>query len=123
LELIWYVALGSAIGGAMRYLFGGWMQRVYPGFPWATIIINVTGSLLLGGIMRYSLGGPMRAETRAFLSIGLCGGYTTFSTFSYETMMLLRDGQWWRAAGYIGASVVLSIAAVIAGYAVVKQAL
>ncbi|MEO8295626.1 MAG: fluoride efflux transporter CrcB [Gemmatimonadota bacterium] len=119
LMLLW-VGLGSALGGMARFLLGGWMQRASPGFPWMTMLINVSGSFLLGMIMRNSGGASMRPETRAFFAIGICGGYTTFSTFSYETMMLLRDGQWWRAASYALASVVLSLLAVFAGFAVTR---
>ena len=99
------------------------MQRVSSGFPWNTLLINVSGSFLLGAIMRYTLGAPVRPEVRAFLAIGICGGYTTFSSFSYETMMLLRDGQWSRAAGYALASMLLSLAAVFVGFAATKPLL
>ena len=120
--MIWYVALGSAIGGVARYLLGGFIQRDSASFPWGTLAINITGSFLLGLIMRYTLTVPIRAETRAFLTIGLCGGYTTFSTFSYETVSLLRDGQWLRAGTYIAASIILSLIAVLAGFAVAREA-
>ncbi|MEO8200852.1 MAG: fluoride efflux transporter CrcB [Gemmatimonadota bacterium] len=121
--MIFWVALGSAVGGIGRYLLGGWMQRYSGGFPWNTLLINVSGSLLLGMFMRYTLGTPSRPEFRAFVAIGICGGYTTFSTFSYETMMLLRDGQWSRAAGYVLASTLLSLVAVFVGFAVGKVVL
>ena len=121
-HLIWYVALGSAIGGVARYLLGGLIQRDSASFPWGTLVINISGSFLLGLIMRYALAVPIRAETRAFLTIGLCGGYTTFSTFSYETVSFLRDGQWLRASTYIGASIILSLVAVLAGFAVAREA-
>jgi fluoride exporter len=120
--LIWYVALGSAIGGVARYLLGGLIQRDTAAFPWGTLVINISGSFILGLIMRYALAGPIRAETRAFLTIGLCGGFTTFSTFSYETVSLLRDGQWLRAGTYVGASIILSLVAVLAGFAVAREA-
>lgn len=118
--MIWYIALGSACGGVARYLLGGWIQRVSgPGFPTATLVINVTGSLLLGLLLRWAVHPPsLTPEVRAMLTIGFCGGYTTFSTFSAETITLLHDGQWGKALAYIGGSVVLSLAATAAGFAI-----
>ncbi|HET9150162.1 MAG TPA: fluoride efflux transporter CrcB [Gemmatimonadales bacterium] len=116
--IIWYVAGGSAVGGVLRYALGGWIARHSPGFPLGTLLINVTGSFLLGWLMRWSLGTPaISPEWRAALTIGLCGGYTTFSTFSYETMKLLQDGEWGRATLYAGLSIFVSLAAVFAGWA------
>ncbi len=88
--MIWYIAFGSALGGALRYLLGGLIQRATPGtFPLGTLVINITGSFLLGLLFRYSSeSAAITPEVRAMLTIGLCGGYTTFSTFSYETVRL-----------------------------------
>ena len=75
-----------------------------------TLLVNITGSLILGFIMRYALGSTsVSAETRALLTAGFCGGYTTFSTFSYETIALMEDGDYRRAAIYVVASVVVSV--------------
>lgn len=119
--LLLYVALGSALGGVARFVLGGWMQRASSGFPWGTLTINIVGSFVLGWVMRYALAVPMRPDTRTFLTVGICGGFTTFSTFSYETVMLLRDGQWLRAGSYVAASVLLGLAGVLAGFAVARQ--
>ncbi len=119
--MIWLVGLGSALGGMARFLVGGWLERSSTSFPWATLLINVTGSFLLGWIMRYSLSVPVRREVLVFLTIGVCGGYTTFSTFSYETLNLLRDAQYARAGGYALASMVLSLTAVLAGFTLARQ--
>lgn len=121
--MLWYIAFGSAIGGVARYLVGGAVQRLTPGtFPVGTLIINLTGSFLLGAILRYAIDTPtLTPELRAFLSIGLCGGYTTFSTFSYETVALMEDGTWGRAAAYVTLSVVLSIAATFIGLAAARE--
>jgi fluoride exporter len=119
--MLLYVALGSALGGMARYALGGWMQRISTGFPWGTLTINLIGSFVLGCFMRYALAGPTRSDMRGFVAIGLCGGFTTFSTFSYESVMLLRDGQWLRAVGYAGASVFLGIGATIAGLATARH--
>jgi fluoride exporter len=121
--MLLYVALGSAIGGAGRYLLGGLIQRLMEtSFPAGTLLINITGSLLLGGIIRYATETPsLTPELRAFFTIGLCGGYTTFSTFSYETVALLEDGQWARASLYVGASVVLAVLATLLGFEVARE--
>jgi CrcB protein len=121
--MLLYVALGSAIGGVSRYLLGGLVQRMLDTtFPAGTLLVNVTGSFLLGGIIRYALETPsLTPEIRAFLTIGVCGGYTTFSTFSYETMALLEDGEWARAGVYITASVILSLIATFLGLALARQ--
>jgi CrcB protein len=121
--MLLYVALGSAIGGVSRYLLGGLVQRMLDTtFPAGTLLVNVTGSFLLGAIIRYALETPsLTPEVRAFLTIGVCGGYTTFSTFSYETMALLEDGEWARAGIYITASVILSLIATFTGFALARQ--
>jgi fluoride exporter len=121
--MLLYVALGSAIGGVSRYLLGGLVQRMLDTtFPAGTLLVNVTGSFLLGAIIRYALETPsFTPEVRAFLTIGFCGGYTTFSTFSYETMALLEDGEWARAGVYITASVILSLIATFLGLALARQ--
>ena len=115
--MIWYVALGSAMGGAARYLLGGWIQqRAGSAFPIQTLFINVSGSFLLGFLQRYGLETTtFSPEVRTMLTIGFCGGYTTFSTFSYETVRMLEDGDWHRAALYGGLSVALTVAAAVAG--------
>jgi CrcB protein len=121
--MLWYIAAGSAIGGVSRYLLGSLLQRLMAGgFPGGTIVINVTGSFLLGIILPYAIETTaVSPELRAFLTIGFCGGYTTFSTFSYESLTLLEDGQWSRAATYVGLSVALSIAAAFLGVVAGRQ--
>lgn len=123
--MIWYVALGSAIGGVARYLLGGFIQeRAGTVFPIQTLAINVTGSFLLGLIQRFALDSTaISPEARAFLTIGVCGGYTTFSTFSLETVRLMEDGDWRRAGLYVAGSVILSIAAALLGIAAARQLL
>ena len=117
MRLLWYVALGSAVGGVARVVLGGAVhQRVGGAFPVGTFVVNVSGSLLLGFLMRYTLSSPeVSPEMRAMLTTGLCGGYTTFSTFSYETLVLIEAGDYRRASLYALLSVVLSIVATAAG--------
>jgi fluoride exporter len=118
-----YVALGSALGGASRYLLGGLIQRLLDTtFPAGTLVINVSGSLLLGAILRYAVDTPtLSPEIRALLTVGFCGGYTTFSTFSYETVALFEDGEWAKAVAYVAASVLLSLIATFLGFAAARE--
>jgi CrcB protein len=115
--MLWFIAVGGALGSVCRFLMTGVVQRqLGTGFPYGTLVVNVTGSLLLGALLRYSLDTPgVSPEMRALLATGFCGGYTTFSTFSYETMSLLQAGDYRRAGGYALASVVVSLLAMLAG--------
>ncbi len=116
-----WVALGSALGGVGRY----WCNNAILGllgtaFPWGTIAVNVVGSFAIGFLAtldpfpsRSWLPGP---EARAFLMVGVCGGYTTFSAFSLQTLDQLRSGQWPEALGNVGLSVVLCLVSVWLGH-------
>lgn len=121
--MLLYVALGSAIGGVCRYLLGGWVHRYAgSGFPAGTLLINVSGSLLLGILLaNRDAPGSLSPEARALLGVGFCGGYTTFSAFSFETASLLENGQWSRAAAYVVASVTLSLLGTVAGFALARS--
>lgn len=120
MRMILLIALGGALGAVARYGTGTLlmpaMQR--SGFPWATLAVNLAGCFAIG-----YLNGPLserwlvHPEYRMAVLVGLLGGYTTFSTFGWETMAMLRDAQWARAAGNILANNVLGIALVLAGYA------
>jgi len=115
--MVWYVALGGAVGSAARFLLGEFLQqRSGLAFPIGTLVINISGSLLLGFLLRYSLATPaISPEVRALIAAGFCGGYTTFSTFSYETAALLEEGDLRRAALYVLLSVTLSLVGTFAG--------
>ena len=121
--MLWYIAIGSAMGGVSRYLIGGFSQRMLAGtFPVGTLLVNVSGSFLIGLILRYGLEtSTLTPELRALLTIGFCGGYTTFSTFSYETLALAEGGEWSRAALYIALSVGLSLGATFLGFAAGRE--
>jgi fluoride exporter len=123
IRMLLYVALGSAIGGVSRYLLGGLFQRMLDTtFPTGTLLVNISGSFLLGAILRYAIETPtLSPEIRALLTVGFCGGYTTFSTFSYETVALLEDGEWTRAGLYVGVSVLLSLVGVLLGLALARE--
>jgi CrcB protein len=123
--MVVWIAIGSALGGVSRYLFGGLIQRLFDtSFPSGTLTINVVGSLLLGFIIRYSLETPaVSPELRGFLTIGFCGGFTTFSTFGYESAVMLEEGQWTRLAAYVGLSVLLTVVGTLAGFAAAREVL
>lgn len=121
---IW-IAIGSALGGVARFWCAGAAARlVGDSFPWGTIAINVFGSFVIG--LFGTLTGPdgrffVSPITRQFVMIGICGGYTTFSAFSLQTLNLFDGGDWVRAAANVGASVVLCLAAVWAGHSLAQQ--
>ena len=111
------VFLGAGLGGIARLGLGTMVQQAAgPGFPWGTLIVNVTGSLLLGFLYMLLEGNASAAQWRAFLGIGFCGGYTTFSTFSYETVLMLQAGNWNRALAYALGSVMVCVIATLAGF-------
>lgn len=115
------IALGGAIGSLLRYLIGGEVQRSSAsGFPLGTMFVNVAGCFLIGMFVRFLLNMQESAELRALLVVGFCGGFTTFSTFTFETAGLIEGGEYTRAATYILGSVTLCIAATFAGMAAVS---
>ncbi len=116
-----WVAVGSALGGMARYGLSGFVaNRVGETFPWGTLIVNVSGAFIIGLFAALVAPGgalPADATVRQFAIIGLCGGYTTFSSFSLQTLNLARDGEWGRVLGNIAASVACCVLAVWAGIA------
>lgn len=122
--MIWFVALGSAVGGIARYLLSVFIQdRAGPGFPVGTLVVNASGSFLLGTLVRGLGASAFTPEIRAMLTIGLCGGYTTFSTFSYETAIMVERGDYLRAATYIALSLILSLIAMWVGFLLARALL
>lgn len=115
------IGLGSALGGMARYWFSGFVAgRFGETFPWGTLLVNVSGSFLIGllaALFSPEGRGWVSANYRDFLMLGICGGYTTFSSFSLQTLNLLRDGDWLRAGFNVAASVLGCLAAVWLGYA------
>jgi CrcB protein len=116
---IW-IAVGSALGGVARYWCSGVAARlVGETFPWGTIAVNVVGSFIIGFFA--TLTGPdgrvyVGTTGRQFVMVGICGGYTTFSSFSLQTLNLMNDGEWFRAGANIGLSVVCCLVAVWIGH-------
>jgi len=115
------VALGGALGTAGRYWLSGVIaQLIGETFPWGTLLINVTGSFIIGFFA--VLTGPdgrifLGSSTRQFVMIGMCGGYTTFSSFSLQTLNLINDGEAYYASLNIFLSVILCLLGVWAGAA------
>ena len=110
------IALGGAFGSLARYWVGAALAGVSAAFPVGTLLINVVGSFALGAILGALPAAPPSA-LRAGLAVGVCGGFTTFSTFSADVVTLAERGAMGRAAAYAGASVALSVAAAFAGLA------
>lgn len=114
------IALGGALGSVARYWLSGVIAVHYgETFPWGTFWVNVTGCLAIGFLATFtSPDGRWLAssEARGFLMLGICGGYTTFSSFSLQTLNLVRDGDWLRAGGYVVGSVLVCFVAVWLGH-------
>lgn len=116
------VAVGGATGSVLRYLVGVGSGKLFgTDFPWGTLIINVTGSFLLGAFVGlFASKWDLPQAARIFLTVGICGGYTTFSTFSLDAWVLVERGESFSAVAYMIASVVLSVGALIAAMHIVR---
>lgn len=117
------VFFGGGIGSTLRYLLTfAITQRAGPGLPWATFVINITGSFAIGIISELYVTRTfgMTAEVRTFFAVGVLGGYTTFSSFALEAFNLAREGAVAIAIGYALASVLLGVAAALLGVALVR---
>jgi CrcB protein len=115
------IALGGAIGSLARYFVASAVQSPAMQFPWGIFVVNVSGGFLMGIIVELSaLKLSISPELRAFLTVGVLGGYTTFSTFSLDSALLIERGAYASAAAYVLGSAVLSIAALFAGLWIVR---
>lgn len=115
--LVW-IFVGGGAGSVCRYLLGSFVQtRAHTGFPVGTLVVNVLGCVAIGLIAKFFLHSQTQLLTRTTLMAGFCGGFTTFSAFSHETVGLISAGAWGRAAGYVVASTVACIAGTAAGLA------
>ena len=111
------VGAGSFIGGIARYLVSLAMKGISKGFPWATVLVNLLGCLIIGLLWGFlSRNASESTSWGLFLTVGLCGGFTTFSTFSKEALTMLQTGQIWGFASYIAISILAGIALVALGY-------
>jgi CrcB protein len=120
-----WICLGGAFGTGARYLVSGWaLDWLGPKFPYGTLIVNVAGSFLIAAIMQASLASDLiPPELRVVLTVGFLGGFTTYSSFSYETMRLLQDGAWLMAAANVAVTLAACLAACFLGFASSKWAL
>ena len=112
-QLILAVAVGGAVGSVARYLMAISAARAFgTSFPWGTLIINVTGSALIGAFVSlFAIRWNLPEAARVFLTVGICGGYTTFSTFSLDAFYLMERGAWPSSLAYMLGSVILSVGA------------
>ncbi len=112
-----YVAIGAALGANARYWVGMWMaSRFGIGFPYGTLTVNISGSLLLGFLLTLATGRlPVSPELRLLLGVGFLGSYTTFSSYTVETVMLAQNGALWLSLLNILGNNIASLAAAIAG--------
>ena len=115
------VGAGSFIGGIGRYLISLAMKGVSKGFPWATLAVNLSGCLMIGLLWGFlSRNASEGTSWGLFLTVGLCGGFTTFSTFSKEALTMLQAGQTWGFVSYITMSVLAGIALAALGYYIAR---
>jgi CrcB protein len=117
------IAVGGAAGSVLRYLIGGRVQHLAPhGFPLGTLFVNVAGCFLIGILIRQFMNIQTHNYVRALLVVGFCGGFTTFSAFSMETVGLIEGGEYPRAIAYVFLSVLLCLTATLAGMSVMRLA-
>lgn len=122
LKMILIAGAGGGAGSIARFLTQQWMSRTFPSsFPWGTLLVNVAGCLIIGAVYALSEKGDILSpEMRLLLATGFCGGFTTFSSFAYENIALMRDGAYLYASAYIAASIVTGLLAVLAGIFLIK---
>lgn len=111
------VGCGGFVGAVLRYLVSGWVQNVMNRpFPYGTLAVNGIGSFIIGILAGVALTGAVSPNVRLFVGIGLLGAFTTFSTFSYETMMLLKSSSYLEAFLNVGVNVIVGLILVYLGY-------
>ena len=116
------VCFGGAIGSGARYLTASWAAALFGAtFPWGTLIVNVTGSFLLGVVMHLATSSELLSEdVRLFLASGVLGGFTTYSSFNWETTQLMRSGHWGAAFANVAGTLFVCLAAGFAGVVVAR---
>lgn len=120
-RLVLLVGAGSCIGGIARYLLSTAIAaRAGTLFPYATLVVNIVGCLVIGLVLGWNEKAVLSTEWKLFLATGICGGFTTFSAFSYETLVLMRDGQIVSALVYAGTSMLLGLSATWLGFYCMK---
>lgn len=124
-QMLLAVAAGGALGSVGRYAVGVLMARLLgAGFPWGTLTVNIVGSFVMGLLIEAAaLRGVMSSEARAFVFVGVLGGFTTFSSFSLDVVTLVRGDQLWAAGAYMAATVTVGVLALVFGLYVARQML
>jgi CrcB protein len=121
MKIVLLVGAGSFLGGAARYLLSQWMHQRFPSsFPYGTFTINVIGCLAIGLFLGWAEKGNLSSDWKFFIAAGLCGGFTTFSAFSWEILTMMKQGQTPQALLYIGVSVILGLLATWLGWQMSK---
>lgn len=121
MRIVALVGIGSFIGGTLRYLIAQMVQSKFlSAFPFGTLTVNIIGCLVIGIVFGMSEKLNLSPEWRLFLATGICGGFTTFSAFSLETMQLLRDGQILYGLLYVATSILVGLLAVYLGMTLLK---
>jgi len=123
LTSVLWVALGGALGSVGRFAVGELLRRPPgpPQFPWGTFTVNVTGAIAIGWVFGWALDSALAPQHRAFLMIGVLGGFTTFSSFSFETLSLFQSGQTAKALLYVVSSVALSVGGTALGFGIARS--
>jgi CrcB protein len=121
MKALWLIGLGGGLGSVLRYLVSRVVQtRMGLVFPYGTLVVNVLGCFVIGIVLGFAARSRVGSEWHVFLATGLCGGFTTFSTFSLETVTLLRDGHTQQALYYVAVSLIAGLLATVAGLAASK---
>lgn len=125
MNMLFAVACGGAVGAISRHLLSGQVMRwAGSGFPWGTLTVNVLGCFLLGALVEFmALRWSVTQEMRGFLVVGLLGGFTTFSAFSLDVVLLLERGNYLPASAYIAGNLALSVLGLFAGLVLFRQVL
>ncbi|MEO6220412.1 MAG: fluoride efflux transporter CrcB [Ginsengibacter sp.] len=122
MKIIIAVGIGSFIGGISRYLLSQLIQNKFPSaFPFGTLSVNIIGCFIIGLMFGFNERNYISMEWYLFLVMGILGGFTTFSSFSIETIALIRNGQHWLALSYVSSSIFIGLLATFAGISVIKS--